>query len=227
MSQGGNMVALTGTSNNLNVAVPAGADVSLGAPTDSACATDNGSCALIPLIKRNNQLVTAGTITAGTAGTPAASVLSIQGITSMFPVAVNQTQVNGATMLAGNGATGTGSPRVTIADDTTPVKTRGGYSAGQLSHQVLSFSSSGNNTAITRTSGTIKVYGLSVSCASAVATMTPQDGTSTSLGASSNINSVFYPISTEPYFTTTSTNNFVINLSSGIACTGWAKYLDN
>lgn len=37
------------------------------------------------------------------------------------PAVVNQTQINGVTLLAGNGATGTGSQRVTIANDNSPV----------------------------------------------------------------------------------------------------------
>jgi hypothetical protein len=36
---------------------------------------------------------------------------------SSTPVTVNQTQINGVTLLAGAGATGTGSPRVTVASD--------------------------------------------------------------------------------------------------------------
>lgn len=68
----------------------------------------------------------------GTAGTANANVLTIQGIASMTKLlvtpdsvalpanqSVNAAQINGVTPLMGNGATGTGSPRVTIASDNT------------------------------------------------------------------------------------------------------------
>jgi hypothetical protein len=105
--------------------------------------------------------------------------------------------------------------------------TKGGYAGAQLTHVALSFSSSGNNTAITRAVGTIKVYELELSCASQLTTIIPQDGTSTSLGAKSAVQYIFTPLQTEPIYTTTGTNNFVINLSSAVTCTGFAKYLDN
>lgn len=55
----------------------------------------------------------------GTAGTPSADVISVQGVTSGTPLVQNQTQINGVAVLAGNGVTGTGSQRVTIASDNT------------------------------------------------------------------------------------------------------------
>lgn len=63
----------------------------------------------------------------GTAGTAATGVVTVQGIASMTPLlvtpatnsAVNVAQINGVTPLMGNGVTGTGSPRVTIASDNT------------------------------------------------------------------------------------------------------------
>jgi len=72
----------------------------------------------------------------GTAGTPSADVITVQGVTSMTalkvdgsavtqPVsisgnqAVNVAQINGVTPLMGNGASGTGAQRVTIANDST------------------------------------------------------------------------------------------------------------
>lgn len=108
-----------------------------------------------------------------------------------------------------------------------PGKVSGSYGAAQLSHQVISFSSSGNNIVITRAVGTIKVYELELSCASTLTTIIPQDGTSTDLGAKLNVGSIFEPLQTEPLYTTTGTNNFVINLSSGVSCRGFAKYLDS
>lgn len=55
----------------------------------------------------------------GTAGTPSADVITVQGVASMTPVANNQTQINGVTVSAGNGVAGTGVQRVTIASDNT------------------------------------------------------------------------------------------------------------
>lgn len=122
-------------------------------------------------------------------------------------------------------------PRVVLATDqpnlTNPLNTRGGYGAAQLSTAVISISSSGNNIAVTRAVGTIKVYELELSCASQLTTIIPQDGTSTSLGAKSATQYIFEALQTEPLYTTTGTNNFVINLSGAVTCTGFAKYLDN
>jgi hypothetical protein len=68
----------------------------------------------------------------GTAGTAASGVITVQGIASMTKLlvtpdsvalpanqSVNVSQINGVTPLMGNGTTGTGSPRVTIASDNT------------------------------------------------------------------------------------------------------------
>lgn len=73
-------------------------------------------------------------IGAGTAGTANAGVLTVQGIASMTPLlatvtatnlSTNVAQINGVTPLMGNGVTGTGSPRVTIASDGTAISTAG------------------------------------------------------------------------------------------------------
>lgn len=68
----------------------------------------------------------------GTAGTAAAAVVTVQGIAGMTKLlvtpdsvalpanqSVNVAQINGVTPLMGNGTTGTGSQRVTIASDNT------------------------------------------------------------------------------------------------------------
>lgn len=65
----------------------------------------------------------------GTAGTASADVISVQGVASMTPLlvtpaansAVNVAQINGVTPLMGNGASGTGALRVTIADNSTGI----------------------------------------------------------------------------------------------------------
>jgi hypothetical protein len=77
--------------------IASGAMVDLGAQADAACSTDTGTCSLLSLQKRANQNLTAGTIATGTAGTPSAVVLSVQGVSggtaqpviqsSQYPVA--------------------------------------------------------------------------------------------------------------------------------------------
>lgn len=100
--------------------------------------------------------------------------------------------------------------------------------AAQLSTTAISFSASGDNVALTRISGTIKVYRLAYTCATAV-TQINKNGTSIVFGgAMPGVTSVYYPYEGgEPHFTTTSTNNFVINNSAAVACGGTIWYLDN
>lgn len=72
----------------------------------------------------------------GTAGTASTDVITVQGIASMTKLlvtpdsvalpanqSVNVAQINGVTTLMGNGVTGTGSQRVTVASDNTPFHT--------------------------------------------------------------------------------------------------------
>lgn len=74
----------------------------------------------------------------GTAGTASTDVITIQGIASMTPLlvtpaansAINNAQINGVTILAGNGVTGTGSQRVTIASDNTAIAGVGAVATG-------------------------------------------------------------------------------------------------
>lgn len=63
---------------------------------------------------------------------------------SATPSTVNLTQVNSTTLLAGNGATGTGSPRVTIANDNTPIP----FSLNQLGGSTIA-ANAGNASATT------------------------------------------------------------------------------
>lgn len=88
----------------------------------------------------------------------AVDVLTLPNVTiGTFPdnEPLNVAQINGATPLMGNGATGTGSPRVTIANDNTdiPVKimpqTSGGWSTGN-------FTSGDGSTALTNSAQVIK-----------------------------------------------------------------------
>lgn len=79
----------------------------------------------------------------GVAGTASTDVISVQGIAGMTKLlvtpdsvalpanqSVNVSQINGVTPLMGNGTTGTGSPRVTIASDNTVLPAVGAGATG-------------------------------------------------------------------------------------------------
>lgn len=95
----------------LQTSVGATTNTNLGAPGDTVCATDTGSCGLNALIQRNNQRLTTINTTLGTPLQAGGSLAANQ--------SVNTAQINGITPLMGNGVTGTGSLRVTLASDTT------------------------------------------------------------------------------------------------------------
>lgn len=78
------------------VTIANGADTALGSTTDTAAASGSVTATLIAVNKA-----------------------LLNQAQSTTPVVVNQTQVNGVTLLTGNGTTGTGSQRVTIASDNT------------------------------------------------------------------------------------------------------------
>jgi len=177
-SQGGNLVAATGTAGNLNVNCQVGcaggtfnnnadavatsatngqaaawlygwngaawdrlqvdaskflkvADASitttnadLGPPGATACATDTGSCSLNALIQRLNQNLTTLNTSVNASVAAGTNLIGKVGIDQTTPGttnAVSISQINAATALAGNGATGTGSLRVTIASDNSAV----------------------------------------------------------------------------------------------------------
>lgn len=84
----------------------------------------------------------------GTAGTAATGVVTVQGIAAMTPLlvtpsalpanqSVNVAQINGVTTLTGAGATGTGSQRVTAAQDTTTIAGSAPGTAGTASANVV------------------------------------------------------------------------------------------
>jgi hypothetical protein len=138
---------LTGATNNINniagtVSLPTGASTSanqtsqitqetataaaLGTTTDAVGATPStGSAAtLVSLAKAINNNVSsaipAGTNIIGKVGIDQTT----PGTTNLVALAANQSmneaQINGVTPLMGNGVTGTGSQRVTVASDNTP-----------------------------------------------------------------------------------------------------------
>ncbi len=137
------------TATTGNPQLPAGGVITLSvAPGASFCAITASSATTLqitqgfglPAVALGGTTSVAGTVAVtqstspwivaggGTAGTAATGVVTVQGIASMTPLlvtpaansAVNVAQINGVTPLMGNGVTGTGSPRVTVASDNTP-----------------------------------------------------------------------------------------------------------
>lgn len=131
-TDGTNMQALkVDGSNNLltkiNVALPAGANVIGHVITDTGSTT--AVTGTVAVTQSTSPWIVAG---GGTAGSAATGVVTVQGIASMTKLlvtpdsvalpanqSVNVSQINGVTPLMGNGVTGTGSQRVTIASDNT------------------------------------------------------------------------------------------------------------
>ncbi len=98
-------------------------------------------------------------IGAGSAGTANAGVVTVQGIASMTKLlvtpdsvalpanqSVNVSQINAVTPLMGNGVTGTGSQRVTIASDNTPFHVINDASSAVIGHVITD---TGSTTAVT------------------------------------------------------------------------------
>ena len=148
----------------------------------------------------------------GTAGTASADVITVQGITSMTPLKVdgsgvtqpvsgtvtanqggapwseNISQINGVTPLMGNGISGTGSPRVTIASDNTAFTVNAAQSGtwtmqpGNTANTTpwLATINQGGNSATVSAGGALKVDG-SAATQPVSGTVTVQQGTGTNL----------------------------------------------
>lgn len=89
------------------VTVADGADVTLGAKADAACGTDNGTCTLEALLKRNNQNLTTLNTTAGGSVPAGTNVIGTVGLTSQYPV--------GATAITASSTGTTGATTATLA----------------------------------------------------------------------------------------------------------------
>lgn len=129
----------TAANQVLQIAQETAFNTALGAMADAACATDNGTCSTIALLKRGNQRLT--TIIAGipvtNAGTFAVQATLVAETTKVIGTvnqgtspwvisgsltanqSVNVAQMNGVTTTMGNGIAGTGVQRVAIASDNT------------------------------------------------------------------------------------------------------------
>lgn len=113
-NQGGSwsVTATQGTAANLNATV-------VGTGTFAVQAAQSGTWTVQP---GNTANTTPWVVTgSGTAGSAATGVLSIQGIASMTPVYTSLRDLAGNAVSAGNGASGTGTLRVTVANDSTGV----------------------------------------------------------------------------------------------------------
>lgn len=206
----------------------AGVEVNMSIPTNTAgtaAAFGSGANgATVPRVALATD--SPGIITTGTAGSPSAQVLTIQGIASgtVVPVSLTSTTITGTVAATQSGAW-------TVQPGNTPNTTawlttqNQKFGAAQLTSAVISTASSGDTTLITRAVGTIKVYGIVMAAASSVVA-TLKNGASGVTGAMT-LNSLFLPISAEPYFTTTSTNNFVLTLGSAVQCSGTIYYIDS
>jgi hypothetical protein len=106
-------------------------------------------------------------IGAGSAGTANAGVVTVQGIASMTKLlvtpdansAVNVAQIAGTTTLTGNGVTGAGSQRVTIASDNTPFHVINDASSAVIGHVITD---TGSTTAVTGNVTVVQTTGTSL-----------------------------------------------------------------
>lgn len=99
------------------VTIADGADVTQGAIADAAATQGGTGTVSAKLRLMTSQLNTISGLLAGTIAV-SGTVTANQG---GAPWSFNQTQINSTTLLAGNGATGTGSQRVTIANDNSAI----------------------------------------------------------------------------------------------------------
>ena len=116
-------------------------------------------------------------------------------------------------------------------DQTTQGTTNGvapKFGAAQLSSAAFTASSSGDNTVVTRVTGTIKIYGLEFACASAQVSFTFKNGAGTTVGGTYyNVAAYSRVPTSEPMFTTTGTNNFIVNMAGAVNCGGTVYYIDS
>lgn len=151
IQDGGNSITVDGTvtvvqptGTNLHVVVDSAPTTAVTGPltdTQLRASAVPISAASLPLPTGASTAVKQPAL--GTAGTASTDVITIQGIASMTKLlvtpdsvalpanqSVNVSQINGVTPLMGNGATGTGSPRVTLSNDNTAIANWGQGSTG-------------------------------------------------------------------------------------------------
>lgn len=127
VSTGGSSTPTGVAASPLEVSLANTAANATAVKVDGSAVTQPVSAAALPL--PSGASTAAKQPALGTAGTASADVISVQGIASMTKLlvtpdansAVNVAQINGVTVLMGNGASGTGAQRVTIANDSTGI----------------------------------------------------------------------------------------------------------
>ncbi len=199
-------------------------------------AGNSGTGTLRVVISSNNPAVASNLTTVagvsvdtgnGTAGTGTQRVAISSNNT---PFSVNAIQSTSPWIISGTVTSVSGS--VTSTQGTSPwvvsgtVTPANNYGAAQLTSALFNSSASGDNTTVTRVTGTIKIYGGFFACSQAT-TATLKNGTGTNLTGAMPLTTFFLPVNTEPYFTTTSTNNFVLNLGNTGPCNGTWYYKDS
>lgn len=145
---------------------------------------------------------------------------------------VNNAQIAGTTTDTNSGNKSAGTQRMVLATDqpnlTTPLNVKNSFGTAQLSSAAFDINSSGDNIVVTRAVGTIKVYGIDFACATNQTTVSMKNGAGTTVGGPYyNVGTYAKVINPEPSWITTSTNNFIINLSGATHCGGTVYYLDN
>jgi hypothetical protein len=158
-------VSLTSTTVTGNVTVVQGTGTNLHTVVDSGhVIIDSGSTTAVTgnvtVVQGTATSLNAAVVGTGTAGTAAGGVLTVQGVASMTKLlvtpdsvalpanqSVNVSQINAVTPLMGNGPTGTGSQRVTIASDNTPFHVINDASSAVIGHVITD---TGSTTAVTQ-----------------------------------------------------------------------------
>ena len=158
-------VSLTSTTVTGNVTVVQPTGTNLHTVVDSGhVIIDSGSTTAVTgnvtVVQGTATSLNAAVVGTGTAGTAAGGVLTVQGVASMTKLlvtpdsvalpanqSVNVSQINAVTPLMGNGTTGTGSQRVTIASDNTPFHIINDASSAVIGHVITDTSST---TAVTQ-----------------------------------------------------------------------------
>lgn len=213
----------TGTVATINQLIAVGAPISNGstsapvtvAITGSASAVTSTMAALVTTLSPNSSARTVALSSSPTVTLSSAIALS-SGIVTLSS--------NPTVILSSNP---TVIPSSAFQVTLTSNQVRGNYVAAQLTQASVSATTSGNNILVTRAVGTIKVYGLYAVPDNGVTIQFCNGSTALPLSGPMAISSITLPIQTEPYFTTTGSNNFVVNLSTSVQFSGMIYYLDN
>lgn len=123
---------------------PAAAQYTATLPT--TCRADKSQCIpAIPVVNPDGSVISGGGGTpTGTAGSPNAAVVSVQGITGGMPLGVNISQLNGGTIATGAGASNGQTQRVvTSSDSAGGAAANPSFSTGQSDQRQACIAGSG------------------------------------------------------------------------------------